>query len=241
MSELVVVSDADSLAAEAAQRFAAAAATAITERGRFVVALSGGSTPGPAYEQLASEPLASQVDWVRVFVLWGDERCVPPDHPDSNYRMASLALLDRVPIPRKNVHRIRGELDPHDAAASYRRELRAVLGADGRIDLMILGLGTDGHTASIFPGTIAVEERKRDVVAVYVERLDAWRVTLTLPVISAARQVMFLVTGAGKAAILARAYAGEALPAGLVQHRDGKLTWLVDSDAAGGLRNDEAW
>ena len=235
MNDLVVVPDTDSLAAEAAQRFASAAATRISERGRFVVALSGGSTPGPTYERLASEPFASRVDWPRVHVFWGDERCVPPDHPDSNSRMTSEALLDHVPIPRENVHRIRGELEPHEAATLYRRELAGVLGEGGRIDLVVLGLGTDGHTASLFPNTMALEERDLGVIAVRVGKLATWRVTLTLPIINAAREVVFLVSGAGKAGVLARVRAGEALPAGLVQPQGGKLTWLVDRDAAKGL------
>jgi len=235
VNDLMVVPDTDSLAAEAAQRFAAAAATGISERGRFVVALSGGSTPGPTYELLASEPFASRVDWPRVHVVWGDERSVPPDHPDSNYRMASETLLDHVPIPRENVHRIKGELEPEEAATRYWSELAGVLGEGGRIDLVVLGLGTDGHTASLFPGTTALEERDLAVVAVYSERLATWRVTLTPSIINAAREVIFLVAGAGKAVVLARVRAGEALPAGLVQPQAGKLTWLVDRDAAKGL------
>ncbi|MGD2147138.1 MAG: 6-phosphogluconolactonase [Anaerolineae bacterium] len=240
MSDLVVAPDAGSLAAEAAQRFAAAAVLGISERDRFVVALSGGSTPEPIYERLASKRFGSRVDWPRVHVLWGDERSVPPEHPDSNYRMASEALLDHVPIPRENVHRIRGELEPQEAATLYRRELARVLGEGGRIDLVVLGLGTDGHTASLFPGSTALEEHDLDVVAVYVERLGVWRVTLTLPAINAARQAVFLVAGAGKAEVLARVRSGEALPAGLVRPRDGKLTWLVDRDAAAGLGKDWA-
>jgi 6-phosphogluconolactonase len=240
VSDLVVAPDADSLAAQAAQRFAAAAAMGISERDRFVVAMSGGSTPRPTYERLASEPCVSHVDWSRVHVIWGDERCVPPDHPDSNYRAASEALLDHVPVPRENVHRIRGELEPQEAATLYRRELACVLGEGGRIDLVMLGLGVDGHTASLFPGTTALEERDLDAVAVYVERLGTWRVTLTLAAINAARQVVFLVAGAAKAKVLARVRGGEALPAGLVRPRDGMLTWLVDRDAAAGLGKDKA-
>jgi 6-phosphogluconolactonase len=149
--------------------------------------------------------------------------------------MASQALLERVSMPPENVHRIRGELPPEEAAAVYRAELGEILGEDGTFDLILLGIGTDGHTASLFPGTMAVEERRRDVVAVYVEKLTSWRVTLTLPVINGARRVIFLVGGAGKAPVLARVHAGEALPAALVQPKDGQLTWLVDRDAAGGL------
>jgi 6-phosphogluconolactonase len=235
VTDLVVVPDGDSLANVAAQRFAALASSAIAERGRFVVALSGGSTPEPVYALLANEPLVSEVDWGRVQVLWGDERCVPPDHPDSNYRMAFMALLEHVPIPQESVHRIRGELSPTEAAAVYRVEVREVLGDEGRFDLVLLGMGTDGHTASLFPNTNAIEEREREAVAVYVQRLASWRVTLTLPTINAAHDAVFLVSGAAKASVLARVHAGEALPAGLVQPEDGRLTWLVDQQAAAGL------
>jgi 6-phosphogluconolactonase len=238
VSELVVVPDADSLARLAAGRFTDLASTAIAERGRFVVALSGGSTPRPVYTLLAEGLFVSRLDWKRVHVFWGDERCVPPDHPDSNYRMAYRALLEHVAIAPENVHRIPGELPPEEAAAVYRMELAEVLGEDGRFDLILLGMGTDGHTASLFPGTRAVGERERDVVAAWVERLSAWRVTLTLPMINAARHVMFLVSGAAKAPVLARIHAGEALPAGFVRPQDGQLTWLVDRDAAADLPPD---
>jgi 6-phosphogluconolactonase len=152
--------------------------------------------------------------------------------------MASRVLLDHVPIPTENVHRIQGELLPHEAALVYRAELREVLGDDRRFDLILLGMGTDGHTASLFPGAMALEERERDVVAVYVEKRTAWRVTLTLPLINAARHVMFLVSGAGKAPLLARVRAGDPLPAALVQPEDGQLTWLVDRHAAADLPQD---
>jgi 6-phosphogluconolactonase len=147
-------------------------------------------------------------------------------------------LLDHVPIPAENVHRIQGELLPQEAALVYRAELREVLGDDRRFDLILLGMGTDGHTASLFPGAVALEERERDVVAVYVEKRTAWRVTLTLPLINAARHVMFLVSGAGKAPLLARVRAGDPLPAALVQPEDGQLTWLVDRHAAADLPQD---
>ena len=153
----------------ATEHFVAQAAQAIAAHGRFVVALAGGSTPRATYSLLASSEFAAQVDWLRVHVLWGDERCVPPNHRDSNYRLAREALLNRVPIPNANVHRIRGELPPAQAAATYESELETTLGADGRFDLILLGLGTDGHTASLFPGTPALEERTRWVVENYVE------------------------------------------------------------------------
>jgi 6-phosphogluconolactonase len=252
---LTVVPDPECLAQVAAERIAGLASSAMAERGRFVVALSGGSTPRPTYRLLAKQkggerhPGGLVIDWSRVEVFWGDERCVPPDHPDSNYRMARRELLARVQIPTDQVHRIKGELPPHEAAATYRADLEAVLGVKwdrhtkmrtrlarhGRFDLVLLGLGRDGHTASLFPGTPAVEERRQGAVAVYVEKLDAWRVTLTLPIINEARQVVFLVSGAKKADTLARVHAGERLPAALVQPTEGTLAWLVDRDAAAAL------
>jgi len=230
--ELEVYPDAGSLVRAAAEHFAAQAAEATDARGRFLVALAGGATPRAAYALLASDDFALRVDWLRVYVFWGDERCVPPDHADSNYRMAREALLDHIPIPASNIHRIRGELPPEQAAVACEAELRAVLGAEGRFDLILLGMGSDGHTASLFPGTKALEERGRWVAANFVEKLDAWRVTLTLPAINATRQVTFLVSGADKAGTLARVRAGDPLPAGLVQPVEGELAWLVESDVA---------
>lgn len=234
-SELEVLSDAERLAHRTVDRVISSASAAIADRGCFTVALAGGSTPEPAYALLAERDRAQKIDWARVEVFWGDERSVPPDHPDSNYRMARHALLDLVPIPEKNVHRIRGEQPPEEAAAAYRLELQEHLGVDGRFDLILLGMGPDGHTASLFPGTGALQEQEQSVVAVYVERLDTWRITLTLPVINAARHVIFLVSGEEKARALARIHAGEPLPAAMVEPVDGKLTWLVDRDAAARL------
>lgn len=225
--------DTASLARAAAGQFVTLAAETIAARGRFLVALAGGATPRAAYELLAREELAAGVDWPHVHVFWGDERCVPPDHPASNYGMARAVLLDQVPIPDDNVHRIAGELYPHAAAVAYQRELEETLGEQGRFDLILLGLGADGHTASLFPNTTALWERERWVLPVYVEKLSAWRVTLTLPIINTARHVVFLVSGAGKAEALARVRAGEPLPAGLVHPLAGRLLWLVDQDAKG--------
>ena len=221
------------LAEAAAEHLVVQAAKAIDARGRFLVALAGGSTPRATYTLLATDAFASRVDWSRVHVFWGDERSVPSDHADSNYRMAREALLDRVPIPAENVHRIAGELEPTQAAASYARELKVTLGADGRLDMVLLGMGSDGHTASLFPDTAALEERERWVVPNYVEKLTTWRITLTLPALNRARQVTFLVAGPSKAEPLARIRAGEDLPAGLVQPAEGTLTWLADRKAAG--------
>jgi len=236
MAEIRTYPEAASLARAAAEHFVTLATAAIAARGQFVVALSGGSTPRTTYALLASDEFAARVDWPRVRVFWGDERCVPPDHPDSNYRMAREALLDKVPIPTENVHRMRGELPPDQAAAAYQAELEAVLGAGGRFDLILLGMGADGHTASLFPGTAALREQARWVVAYYVDRLAAWRVTLTPVAINAAAHVTFVVSGAGKAERLREVVTGpyqpDVLPAQIVRPTDGRLLWLVDVAAA---------
>ena len=241
-----VYPDAKTLARAAAEQFVHAAEKAVAARGQFNVALAGGSTPRATYSLLASAEFAPRpstllrtgVDWARVQVFWGDERCVPPDHPASNYALARETLLDHVPLPAGNVHRIRAELPPPQAAALYQKELEAVLGTGGRFDLILLGMGADGHTASLFPGTAALEEKTRWVVENYVASLDSWRVTLTLPVLNAARQVTFLVSGAAKAETLARVQAGERLPAALVHPSPGRLTWMVDAAAAGQLERE---
>jgi 6-phosphogluconolactonase len=229
---MLVYPDGPSLAQAAAERFVALAAEAIAIRDQFTVALSGGSTPRATYALLASDSFAPRVDWSRVHAFWGDERCVPPDHPDSNYRLARETLLDKVAIPAENVHRIRGELSPDQAATAYQVELEATLGAGGRLDLILLGMGADGHAASLFPGTAALAEQARWVAENYVEKLETWRVTLTYPIINAARHVVFLVSGVAKVEPLARVRAGESLPAALVQPAQGQLVWLVDESAA---------
>ena len=236
MAEIRTYPDADSLARAAAGHFIILAAEAIAARGLFSVALSGGSTPRATYALLSTEELSARLDWSRVHVFWGDERCVPPDHPDSNYRMAREALLDHVPLPVGNVHRIRSEINPEEAAADYERTLhdffaRHPEGPIPRFDLILLGMGEDGHTASLFPGTAVLCEQTRWVVAHYVDTLCAWRITLTPVVINAAAQVTFIVSGAGKADRLRQVLAGphrpDALPAQIVRPTDGRLLWLV--------------
>lgn len=239
MADIRVYPDAASLARAAAELFVTLAAEAIAARRRFAVALSGGSTPRVTYALLADDEFATRLDWPRVHVFWGDERCIPPDDPESNFRLAEGALLSHVPIPPDNVHRVRGELEPEAAAQAYAAELRTFFGAPWpRFDLVLLGMGADGHTASLFPGTTAVEERERAVVAVYVERLRAWRVTLTLPVINAAHHVLFLVTGATKAETLQAVLEGPdgRFPAQQIRPASGHLIWLVDVAAASQLK-----
>jgi len=246
MSELKVYPDAKDLAQAAAEHFAARAEVAVASRGRFAVALSGGSTPRATYALLTNPEFVTRVNWPRVHVFWGDERCVPPDHPDSNYSMARQTVLDHVPIPAENIHRVRGEIDPERAADGYERTLRDFFAARPgeteaapRFDLILLGMGGDGHTASLFPGTAAIHEETRWVVAHFVDKLNAWRVTLTPVVINAAAQVTFLVVGAGKAEQLREVLTGplqpDLLPSQIVKPADGHLLWLLDAAAAAHL------
>lgn len=203
------------------------------------LALSGGSTPRRMHEILADLP---GIDWTRVQVFWGDERTVPPDDPASNFGMARDSLLTNVMIPKENIHRIKGELDPADAASHYEGELRAVLGGSAlqppRLDINVLGIGPDGHTASLFPGTDALDERERWVVANWVPQQDTWRVTLTYPVLNAARLTMFLVAGADKADALYRIFSPSVQdkpPAASVQPDDGEVVFYLDQAAAEGI------
>ncbi|MBN1918356.1 MAG: 6-phosphogluconolactonase [Verrucomicrobia bacterium] len=237
----------DSLSAlskAAAAQFVEAAREAIAARGRFVVALSGGSTPRTLYERLAAPGVADCIDWPNVVLLWGDERCVNPDDPRSNYGLARDTLLDRVPVPASNVHRIEGERGPEAAAAGYERVLGEVfdLRPGSRelpcFDLVLLGLGKDGHTASLFVGGAALREQRRWVVDVTIAAVDPRvpRVTLTLPVLNAARRVWFVVAGHGKREVLRAVLRGAPVhsapyPASLVKPR-GELVWFVDETAA---------
>ena len=239
-ADVAVLPSAAALAEAAARRFVAAARDAIDSHGQFVVALSGGSTPRDTYRRLGTDALVSGVMWSRVQVLWGDERCVPPDHAESNYRMARETLLERVPVPAANVHRIHGEDDPATAAEVYEATMRALLHTPGaRIDLVLLGLGDDGHTASLFPGSAAIQEQTRWVMAAHAPAASMWRVTLTPAVINAAAEVLFLVSGGGKAGILRRVLEGprrlQELPAQAIAPSNGRLGWCVDTAAAAEL------
>ena len=223
------------LAEAAARDFVKKARKAIEENGSFAVALAGGSTPEATYKILASEyGESTDLDWSRVHVFFGDERTVPPDHEDSNYRMARETLLDHVSVG--SVHRMRGELPPEEEAVSYEEELRGFFGeGTPRFDLVMLGIGGDGHTASLFPETAALEVTNRLAVTNPVPKLETTRITLTIPVINAARTVTFLVAGEDKAEALQEILEGSAdskvYPAKLVRP-DGDLTWMVDAAAA---------
>ena len=214
----------------AADLFVRIGAGAIEARGRFLVALSGGQTPRPLYEHLGSS--AYSLDWSKVDFFWSDERSVPPTDPRSNYRSAREVLLDRVSVPPDRVHPIEGELDPLAAADAYEVELRRVLGADGRLDLILFGIGADGHTASLFPRHQALTETERWFVPVHAPAEPPWRVTMTLPLINAARHVLFLATGAEKAVAVQDLVDGKPLPVSLVRPADGTVRFLVDEEAA---------
>ena len=242
MSESVeVYADGAALAEAVAEQIVTLAWSAITARGRFSIGLSGGSTPRGLFELLAHESYASRLDWSRVHVFWGDERCVPPDDPESNYGMAREALLKYVPLPDENVRRVRGELPPTQAADDYERALRRFFDDQKpRFDLLLQGMGDDGHTASLFPNTKALRERNRWVIPNYVPKLDTWRITLTVTAINAARNVIFIVSGAGKAQALHDVLEGphqpDNLPSQFFAPANGQVTWMVDEAAASLLR-----
>jgi 6-phosphogluconolactonase len=240
LTAIRVLPDSEALAEAAARHVVEASRTAVNARGRFLLTVSGGTTPRALHELLAAAPLIAQVDWPRVHVFFGDERCVPPDDNRSNFRMAEDTLLARVPIAPAAVHRIRGELPPYEAAAEYDAELRAFFGAEPpRMDLVLLGMGDNGHTASLFPRLAAVHEQERLAVAEYVQEVGMWRITLTPVILNMARETLFLVSGSGKAGMLRRVLEGpyipDELPAQIVRPVDGSVIWLVDGDAAANL------
>lgn len=234
---LVIHSGEKELARGAAAMFIGACGDAIEKRGLFTAVLSGGRTPLALYRLLGTE-YREKVDWGRVHLFWGDERCVPPDNDDSNFKMARNSLISRIDMPSENIHRIKGELPPRDAALAYEDEIRSFfgLGPGGlpSFDLVLLGLGPDGHTLSVFPGTYAVRERERLVMENHVKALGAWRVTLTISALRKSRKALFLVSGKDKAPALSKVLRGEdpeAYPAGLVVVEE--VVWLADREAAG--------
>jgi len=239
--ELQVYRNGNVLAEALADLFITTASIAMAERGAFYVLLSGGNTPRAAYELLAKEPRVEQVSWSDVFVYFGDERCVPPTDEQSNYRMAEKSFLASVPMPRANVHRIAGEADPGHAANEYASILRADLGNAPVFDLVMLGLGPDGHTASLFPGAAPDIDDEALVRAVYAAPQMMWRVTVTPKVINLARNVVFAVEGPDKAIALAAVYEGPRepvkYPAQIVHPVSGRLIWMVDDLAAGMLKS----
>ena len=236
-----IFDDAEGVARAAARRIVELAGEAIAARGTFSIALSGGSTPKAIFELLADEEFRTQIAWQNVHVFFGDERTVPPDHADSNFRMANEAMLSRVPLPERNIHRIDGVGDAAANASDYESDLREYFSTSNwpRLDLVMLGMGDDGHTASLFPDTTALKEESLWVAANWVEKFNTWRITLTAPAINAARNVLFLITGAGKADRLSEVLLGERdtsrLPSQLIAPREGVLEWYVDRAAAAKL------
>jgi 6-phosphogluconolactonase len=210
---------------------------AINDRGVCSVALSGGKTPRQIYRRLGEAPLKDGVNWNLVYLFFSDERSVPPNDSQSNYGMVERSLLSRVDIPRQNVHRIKGEIDPSMAAQEYESELKSTLhGTEGRFDLVLLGLGEDGHIASIFPGTDVVDERSALVRPVMNLQQNIQRVTLTFPIINNAREIFLLVAGKRKSSIVQRVLGiskpTKDLPATMVRPVEGNLRWMIDRDAA---------
>jgi 6-phosphogluconolactonase len=234
-----VFANLEAMSRAGAELFARLCEEAVRARGRFSVALSGGSTPRGMYELLAKPPLRERVVWDSVHVFWGDERWVPQDDPRSNYGAAMRALLDLVPIPPEQVHPVAYLASPEASASAYEAELRRYFGQSLRFDLVLLGMGADGHTASLFPGTPALGEHRK--WATWVQAADVPRVTLTADVINQAGTVAFLVAGADKAATLKRVM-GQAgsgvdlLPAQLIRPVGGELRWLLDTAAASQLK-----
>lgn len=241
--EVVVLPDSAAVAAEAAARTADVCGRAAASRGACALALSGGETPKPLYALLAAEPYRSRIPWGRVEVFWGDERCVPPDDPRSNYRLAHDLLLSKVPLPAGQIHRMPGDTRDHAAAANayaetLRRRLPATADGWPRFDLILLGIGDNAHTASLFPRSAALRERARAVVAEYVESAKMWRMTLTVPVLTHAVEVVFMVSGAAKAPAVRAALEeppNDEVPAAFIRPADGRVTWLLDSAAAADL------
>ena len=237
-SKILVFETPEQLAIAAAERFVDSAEEALRESDRFCVALAGGSTPRRVYQLLATEPFNSRLDWSKVHLFFGDERAVPAEHPDSNYAMVYEALISKIAIPAQNVHRIPGEGDVNENARQYENLLRAFFSGQSwpRFDLVLLGMGEDGHTASLFPNSGALNEQSRWVVETRNEQLGQDRITLTVPVFNHARRVMFLVVGGKKAQrlkeVLRPQPALEQLPARAIKAINGTVEWLVDAEAA---------
>lgn len=235
---LTILPDVDALNHAAAREFVNCAQAAIRDRGRFAVALSGGNTPRAVYSLLATE-FATSLPWGKVFIFFGDERHVPPEHADSNYRMANESLLSRVPIPAQNIYRVEAERDARTAAELYDAALHKYFALKNneapRFDLILLGMGDDGHTASLFPGTAALQETSHLVVANWVEKFNSDRITFTLPVLNAAAEDLVIIAGESKADVISHILDSPAIvryPIQKVHPGNGRLRWLVEQKAA---------
>ena len=244
MANVQIFPDPQHLASAAAEQFVEIAEASVQLRGVFTVALSGGTTPQMLFRLLASEPYRGKVDWKNTHIFWGDERCVPPDNEESNYLKAKQTLLDEIKIPETNIHRIMAELPPEQAAEDYEEKLLQYFSSiqdetertQAQFDLVLLGMGDDGHTASLFPGTPAIHEETRWVAAQYIDKLAAWRITLTPAILNRAAHIIFLVSGAPKAyalqKILYGAYQPDRYPAQIIDPQHGTLLWMIDEPAA---------
>jgi len=236
MNNIHIVKDPHELTQVAGQLFYKKAQSAIKNRGRFSVALSGGSTPKRLYQHLADE-YAERINWNQVHLFWGDERNVAPDHEDSNFLMTVETLLRRLPIP-PNIYRVKGENAPDSAAKQYENEILNFFGKNKVVfDLIFLGMGDDGHTASLFPESKALDISDRWVIENYVEKMNAWRITFTTKTINAARDIVFLISGIGKAEMLKNVLETQSIivPSQMIQPSKGKLLWLIDEAAASEL------
>jgi 6-phosphogluconolactonase len=240
---IAIYPDIDILSHEAAQYIVRIATASVKSHGRFTIALSGGTTPRKLYGLLGSEPYRSQIDWTLVHIFWSDERCEPPDSEESNYHLAHEVLLSKISIPAVQVHRMPADMPDRNAASQeYTNEMRRVFGTDGipNFDLIQLGMGPEGHTASLFPHQAALHEQQRLVVPVSVPKPPPDRLTFTPPLLNAARNVLFLVTGSDKAdalhAVLEDPYNPDEYPAQIVRPPNGEVTWMVDTAAAAKLQ-----
>ncbi len=236
-SNINIFPNKDILIRESAKYIAGLMDDFIKENGKCTFVLAGGSTPKGLYETLASDPYKNSIDWNKVHFFWGDERCVPPDHEDSNYRMVQEAMIDHLDISSGNIHRIPAEEKPADAAREYENSLKSFFGDKEefpRFDIILLGIGDDGHTASLFPGTTAIDENDRWVTEVYVPQLDTHRITMAFPVINNGRNVIFLVTGETKAKVVNKILkdGSLSLPASLIRPVNGDLVYIFDKEAA---------
>jgi 6-phosphogluconolactonase len=242
-AKFYILPDAEAVSLRAGVLFVELSKIAIASKGRFTVALSGGATPLRLFELLSTK-YNKDIQWDKTGIFWVDERCVAPDNKDSNFKASYDALISRIDIPSANVHRIMGEMAPENGAREYEEKLKKYFENSGfpAFDLVILGVGQDGHTASLFPESEALSERERIAVPVYVEKLHKWRITLTLPVLNNALSILFLVTGVKKAGILKEILENERkrekYPAGHIQPLQGDVKWLIDKEAAVGLRAD---
>jgi 6-phosphogluconolactonase len=240
--EIIVCQNQEDIFKRAADLFVKLANERIDSQGRFSVALSGGSTPRGMFALLASDDYRSRVDWSKVHLFWGDERSVAPDHKDSNYRMANEAMISKVPVPPENVNRMQAEESDIDAAAAkyetlLKQHFNLKEGQWPQFDLLLLGMGDDGHTASLFPGTKALAEKDRIVVSNWVEKFNTNRMTMTAPAINNSRVILFMAAGEGKRGPLKEVLSGkrntDLYPSQLIEATDGKVIWMVDEAAVG--------